>query len=772
MTNETFASDAFHPRTNRELFCPRENTGNPQHDFFAHYSRLSQLDRLSLEQHTVNGTQISRYEPDIEHSTCGVKPSSFVSQLQDKAREIVRGAALLSALAFIAPALASVAPVRDALVGFDLRRLETAENMLSAEAGSAEFPTLANRLAALLHLAPEFEQTRAVDHSLEVKIATPVYAARALGNGEDAAEFVRCLKLIAGEDASRLYLQQLASHYYAEARRRPVPEVLKEMGLLALELSAVTATSDQLAFDEAEDDSPQVTDGFAELSPEDARELWLERAAEILGDDDPKGMERIYADELRAQTRLVYRREASGLDYDEFEAHLSDVSAATEDDGEFGAYLTSFERAYEQFDEGYAVSLHMTDTDRKIVCGDLDDDVDAEFLPEAARHLASELHRLYTSGFPLTDRGEREGCEGVVVNAFVRDPETRERTIVPTLVYGIDSWMDAALDEAFGERVRRTSRRYVWLTDTKRKPRAAVRERIIPRLMEVEETKRGATTRRREIRHFVEREVVSIPRSRLHEQTETIEVCADAEERAEARAVLETLLDHLKRDCHTRGLNQSASYRQLSARLESARDTAVVAAIKREAWQDKEAGRLSFKLFTALNTRASARQAGLETEPLTELRSHRLIFGAGFTMTQTFADGARPFIVAQPLLNKIPQLTGKTIGDFARALHLLPRQERERVRRAFGERNPQLYGRVRDGLNVEISRASQGRLRYFRWAFYAGNKPEHPVHILTREDQSAAWEMLKRRALSGTTPLLPFVEARESSAVSSATSGD
>ena len=100
MTNNTFALDALHASTNREIFCPRENTGNPQHDFFAHYSRLSPLQRLSLEQHTVNGTQISRYEPDIEHSTCGVKPSGFVSQLQDKAREMVRGAAFLSLLTF------------------------------------------------------------------------------------------------------------------------------------------------------------------------------------------------------------------------------------------------------------------------------------------------------------------------------------------------------------------------------------------------------------------------------------------------------------------------------------------------------------------------------------------------------------------------------------------------------------------------------------------------------------------------------------------------
>ena len=372
MTNNTFALDALHASTNREIFCPRENTGNPQHDFNTHYSRLSPLHRLILEQHTVNGTQISRYEPDIEHSTCSVKPSGFVAQLQGQASQIVRGAMLLSALTFASPRLAFCAPVRDAVAGFDASQLATAETLLAADTTASEYPALINDFASLIGALPQIEQSPAVDHSLEVKIAAPEYAARTLGNGDDAAEFIRCLKLIAGQDASALYRQQLASHYYAEARRRPVSDVLKEMGLLALELSAVTATSEQLAFDESEStgDAETDEDGFSEMSPEARRELWQERAAEVLGEVDGSKRERIFADELRAQTRLVYRKGA-GFDDDEFETHLSEVSAATDDDDAFGAFLDSFERTYEQYDEGFAVSLHMSDTDRKIACGDL-----------------------------------------------------------------------------------------------------------------------------------------------------------------------------------------------------------------------------------------------------------------------------------------------------------------------------------------------------------------------------------------------------------------
>ena len=448
------------------------------------------------------------------------------------------------------------------------------------------------------------------------------------------------------------------------------------------------------------------------------------------------------------------------FDHDEFSDHLSCISAATEDDDAFGAYLTSFERVLEQYDEGFAVSMHMTDGEIKIACGDLDEDVDEESLPECARHLGEELRRHYTGGFPLHDRGASDGVEGVTLTTFIRDAKTRVRVAVPVTVYGIDTWLDAAVDEAFGGRVARTMRRYVWLTDAKRQPRQVSRETVVPRVVETEVTKRGETTRRKEVRHFIERSVALVPPSRLHEQTETVDVCPNPDERAATREALEILLQKLKRDSHTRGLNASAVYRDLTARLATARDTGAVAALKREAWQHKEAGRLSVKLFTAFNTRAAARQAGLESEPLCEERTHRVVRGVGFTMTKTFADGARKFIVAQPCLNMIPRLTGKTVGEFASSLGRLPRQEQERVRRAFRESNPRLYARVRDGLCAELERASAKKLRYFRWAFYAGNKPEHPIHTLTREEQAAAWELLKARSESGAaTPKATLAEA-------------
>ena len=58
----------------------------------------------------------------------------------------------------------------------------------------------------------------------------------------DAKEFVRIVKAIASPDADQWEFEQIAAFYYKEIRRRGISEVLKEMGLLGVEMEAVTAT--------------------------------------------------------------------------------------------------------------------------------------------------------------------------------------------------------------------------------------------------------------------------------------------------------------------------------------------------------------------------------------------------------------------------------------------------------------------------------------------------------------------------------------------------
>src|SRR2546423_6497315 len=91
----------------------------------------------------------------------------------------------------------------------------------------------------------------AEEREAEARIVTVRYAERVLGNNADAVEFVRSVKLLAGEDARGHDLQTIASYYYGEARRRPAGEVLKERALLAMRLAAVTATNDTRQFGEA-----------------------------------------------------------------------------------------------------------------------------------------------------------------------------------------------------------------------------------------------------------------------------------------------------------------------------------------------------------------------------------------------------------------------------------------------------------------------------------------------------------------------------------------
>lgn len=623
-------------------------------------------------------------------------------------------------------------------------------------------------LAGGLIIRVEPDLVSAVELEAEAKIVSVPYATRVLGNTEDAVEFVRCVNLIAGADARPFNLQIVASHFYGEARTRPVREVLKEMALLALEMTAVTATEEERQFGEVSERLLDVSEDDSQLSQSDRRAFSQRRAAEVLGETEDETS--VFELELRAVAR--FRVRTSGFAYDEFAAYLSECESLLETADEVDALYNSFESVHEQYDEDHVVSLHMSDGELVRCVGALDDDVDADSLPEESRHLARELYRLYTRGFPLHDRGEESGVEGVILPSHQRDPRTRERVETKVVVYGLDTWLDAAVDAIYHERVIRTVRHLISVPLPRRPPRTVRMEAVVPYLAVVDETRRGVTTRTRELRHALRRVNVSLPASRLHEQTGTVEVCPHATEREQTRAVLEVLLERLKSDCHVRGLHASAVYRELVAQLTPTTDTGHVAKLKKEAWEHKENRRLSLKLFTAFNTRADVRRAALESVPLRVQRAHSIVHGAGFTMTRTYAGGERRVIVAQPLLNRIESLTGRTLSAFAAAMHELPRQEKERVCVAFRQRNPCLYARVRDELSVELRRASEGKLRYFRWAFYAGNKPDHPVHTLTREDRATAWELLKSLSRGGEStsipPLLIIAESSDSSAETSA----
>ena len=94
-----------------------------------------------------------------------------------------------------------------------------------------------------------------------VRIMSLEYAVKTLGNEDDGREFVRCVKAIASPDAGQFEYEQIAAYYYREIRERGVSEVLMEMGLLGMQLEAVTATNSdrEIGFEEFERSEQKLT---------------------------------------------------------------------------------------------------------------------------------------------------------------------------------------------------------------------------------------------------------------------------------------------------------------------------------------------------------------------------------------------------------------------------------------------------------------------------------------------------------------------------------
>lgn len=88
-----------------------------------------------------------------------------------------------------------------------------------------------------------------------VKILSLEYAVKTLSDETDGREFVRCIKAIASPDATSFELEQIAAYYYGEIRRRGTSEVLAEMGLLGMQMEAVTATIEEREIDFTESDT-------------------------------------------------------------------------------------------------------------------------------------------------------------------------------------------------------------------------------------------------------------------------------------------------------------------------------------------------------------------------------------------------------------------------------------------------------------------------------------------------------------------------------------
>src|SRR5215831_9229412 len=188
----------------------------------------------------------------------------------------------------------------------------------------------------------EFDLGAANESEMQHRILTIPYAEEQLDSVANAEEFVRAIKeaVSAGVEADPRSLQTWASWAYNEIRVRSnsdrskeeiIAEVLKEIALLAMQLTAVTATKeDRLA------EEPNVVEFYGsqhysdELDPNERRQLFENRCYEIL---DQRDSTNPFTAELRAICSKLPRSHSSGNVYDE-EAQFQNYLAGVADQGD------------------------------------------------------------------------------------------------------------------------------------------------------------------------------------------------------------------------------------------------------------------------------------------------------------------------------------------------------------------------------------------------------------------------------------------------------
>jgi hypothetical protein len=158
---------------------------------------------------------------------------------------------------------------------------------------------------------------------------------------EDAAEFMRCLNIICGE-GDALSRQTTASYYYNEMANREVNEVLKEMGLLAMELQGLNPAAEV-----AETEVEHVAGDQSDSVSEERQSLFEQEVADVV-------------------RMISVRRKA---------AWVEEPDDALRE-----------ENPLEQYDEGGAIVM-MSSHERTIACGRVDPEFSAEDLPQCAQHL-------------------------------------------------------------------------------------------------------------------------------------------------------------------------------------------------------------------------------------------------------------------------------------------------------------------------------------------------------------------------------------------------
>ena len=541
------------------------------------------------------------------------------------------------------------------------------------------------------------------DTEQQHKILSIPYALKKLGTLEDAKEFVRVITeaVSAGVEPDPRSFQiwaswaydQINSRYAQLLRKTPsadaqttaefkttiIQEVLTELASLARELTAITATNEERLFEE-----PTTFDRLPreeKLSPSERRDLFEQRYQEIVFIEDPLSL---FASELKSICSKLSHAHSSGIVYDEeaqFQSHLTSLADSGQySDDKLELLQDAHERVTEQYSEGGVVSLHMSDGERFVVDGTLEDDVTEEYLPIEARSIAADLFTLF--------------CDG-------EDLETIERFIELSLnrIYGDPT------DKA--ERVLRTA------TTIKIKP---------------------APTRRYPDGTCHPSKSVGT-RNSLFQHTYTVSVYRNREERQYVREVLDILLGNMQRDFILRSKNRSKAFRTFHNQIVNASDLRVLVEAIKEAYQARLSKAINVKMFTALNTLYECKRANFESHParVTYERDGQL---------RTFMP-ALPVIamakhIAVPDLRELAIKLHTLAPQEQERVRRFFRQERaydyqrivnglkKRIRNASQKKK--LYFRFASYVNLKTGQP---------------NVPHNMIHLLTAKDAAIIWQQLK-----------------------------
>lgn len=273
-----------------------------------------------------------------------------------------------------------------------------------------------------------------------VRIMSLEYAVRVLGNEDDGREFVRCVKAIASPDAGQFEYEQIAAYYYGEIRRRDTSEVLREMGLLGMQLESVTATVADREISFEEFDRPD-----QKLTVADQR-----RVKEVLKNRKPlPARTLIFEDELKSVLSFVGRQKISRIVYDDIAAfYLEDGDKSVE---ELDRDFLTFDNL-EQYDENGIIGLTMNGGQKSVVVFDLDCEVDALCIPDDARHLAGDIGKLFV-GHALGGDTIQHGREMIATVGWAmpaNHPFTDEE---------FEEWLSLSLDRIYDAKAVRSTRR-------------------------------------------------------------------------------------------------------------------------------------------------------------------------------------------------------------------------------------------------------------------------------------------------------------------------